>query len=390
MFRRLAVISASLAVAASVAPSSPAAAREPASISVTTWGSGHGRGLSQYGARNRANAGQTYRQIVQHYYPSTRWGSAAGSVRILLSHDTSDDVVVDARSKLEARSLGAHKTWNLPAKAAGRKITRWRITQAGSASVISYRTGSWHQWRRAAGDAQFAAGGRPITLHTPDGTTRYRGTLRSATVGSGRDTVNVVGLDAYLRGVVPQEVPALWPSAAVRAQAVAARTYAAHERAHAPAGRAYDLCDTDQCQVYGGSDAEHPSSDAAVQATAGRIVTYDGAPAFAQFSASNGGYSVDGGLPYLVARSDPFDHGIPGDPHRQTFTGEEVTRHWTGLGDLVSVEVIERDGHGTDDVPEGRATMLRVTGTEGSVDVTGSNFRSYLGLRSTLLEVTMM
>ena len=73
-----------------------------------------------------------------------------------------------------------------------------------------------------------------------------------------RDTVNVVALDTYVKGVVPQEVPALWPTATVRSQAVAARTYAAHERAAAPAGRHYQLCDTAQCQVYGGLSAEQP------------------------------------------------------------------------------------------------------------------------------------
>ncbi|MBI2245629.1 MAG: stage II sporulation protein SpoIID, partial [Nocardioides sp.] len=60
----------------------------------------------------------------------------------------------------------------------------------------------------------------------------------------------------------------------------------------------------------------------------------------------------------------------------------------TGLGDLVSVEVVERDGRGTPEVPGGRATLLRVTGTDRAVDVTGSAFRSYLGLRTTLLEIT--
>lgn len=399
MYRRLAVLATGLATAAAgaltAAPAAHAdstdrAGREPASVTITTWGSGHGKGLSQYGARNRANAGESYRDIVEHYYPGTSWGTDGGRIRILLSGDTSSDVVVGARAGLKAHSLGSRKTWRLPAKRQHRKVKRWRITRKGAASVVSYRTSSWHRWRRAVGDAEFTAGGRPITLFTPAGPARYRGVLRSASVGSGRDTVNVVGLDAYLRGVVPQEVPATWPQAAVQAQAVAARTYASFERADAPAGRAYDLCDTDACQVYGGYDAEHPDSDAAVRSTAGEILTYDGAPAFAQFSASNGGYSVDGGYPYLVAEQDPEDHGIPDDPHSRTFTGEEITRHWTGLGDLVSVEVTERDGNGTDGVPGGRATLLHVTGTEGSVDVTGSAFRSYLGLRSTLLTITQV
>ena len=87
----------------------------------------------------------------------------------------------------------------------------------------------------------------------------YRGALRSATpAGGGRDTVNVVGFDGYLKGVLPKEVVAsTWPVETLRAQAVAARTYAAYERAHVPAGRHYDLCDTAACQVYGGASAEY-------------------------------------------------------------------------------------------------------------------------------------
>ena len=98
------------------------------------------------------------------------------------------------------------------------------------------------------------------------GRAHYRGALRSV----GNNTVNVVRLEHYLRGVVPQEVPALWKPAAVQAQAVAARTYAAFERKASSKGRGYDLCDTAHCQVYGGVDAEHPATTRAIRASATR------------------------------------------------------------------------------------------------------------------------
>ena len=82
-------------------------------------------------------------------------------------------------------------------------------------------------------------------------------------------TVNEVRLENYLRGVVPLEIPASWSLPAVQAQAVAARTYAAYERAH-PRSSAYQLCDTSSCQVYGGYDAEHPAADRAIAATRAR------------------------------------------------------------------------------------------------------------------------
>lgn len=392
MHRRLAVLVSAAALTATTALPARAAVpdperREPASVTITTLGNGHGKGLSQYGARNRAANGQTYRQIVEHYYPNTTWGTATGTIRVLLTDDTSDDVVVGARSGLKARSLGSGKTWTLPAKRKGARIARWKITAAGRRSVVSYlAAGRWTAWRRAGGDAEFTAGGRPMSLYTPRGVAAYRGNLRSATVnGSARNTVNVVKLDVYLQGVIAKEAFASWPADALKSQAVAARTYAVFERGNVPASRSYDLCDTSSCQVYGGYSAEDSRTNAAVRATSGQVLTYDGEPIFAQFSASNGGYSVDGGYPYLVAEEDPFDHGYPDDPHATTFTGDQITRHWTGLGDLVSVEVTERDGNGPNG---GRVTMLRVTGTDGSVTVTGSAFRSYLGLRTTLFTVS--
>jgi SpoIID/LytB domain protein len=210
----------------------------------------------------------------------------------------------------------------------------------------------------------------------------YRGVLRLTDAG----VVNEVDLETYLRGVVAREVPASWPHAAVEAQSVAARTYAVFERGNVSAAREYDLCDTAACQVYKGASGENPDSDAAIRATAGQVLTYEGEPIFAQFSASNGGYSVaDERFPYLVAEWDEFDHGFPEDPQTRTFTGEEITRHWTGLGDLVSVEVTERD---TDGVHEGHVTELRITGTLRSQVTTGSAFARFLGLRSTMFTVS--
>ena len=131
---------------------------------------------------------------------------------------------------------------------------------------MSFKTRRWHDWRVVAGDAQFSAGGRPIRLRTPAGAVQYRGVLRSASPAGSttrRDTVNVLPLDSYLQGVVPQEVPALWHPHAVRAQTIAARTYAAYERAH-PIARHYQICDTGHCQVYGGYSVEHPAANDAV------------------------------------------------------------------------------------------------------------------------------
>jgi len=385
-FRRAVVPIVALLMAATTAPAvaseKQSERRGPATVTFATTGDGHGRGLSQYGARNRANGGQSWKTIVRHYYPGTSWGRVGGKLRIQITADTSRDVVVRPGSGLKAHSLGAHRTWRLPAKVKGKQVRSWKIQPGRNRSKLMFKTGSWHLWRTAKGDAEFSAGGRPIVLVTPSGRSAYRGTLRSVSVnasGSNRDTVNVVPFESYLRGVVAQEVPAEWPRHAVRAQAVAARTYAAYER-RAHRNAAYDLCDTSHCQVYGGADAEHRLSDAAVRATARTVVTYGGKPAFAQFSASNGGWSADGGFPYLPAAEDPYDQGLPTDPATTTVSAADLTRNWDGIGDLVSIEVTGRSG--------GRVTEVTVVGTNFTVRPSGEDLKDWFDLKSTVFQIT--
>ena len=283
----------------------------PMELTVTGEGFGHGIGMSQYGALGRAKAGDSWEQILGFYYPGTSLGGANGKIRVLLTGDTTTDVKVRPRSGLTAQSLGNGRTWKLPARVDGRKVSQWRITPDGSRSQVSAHTNRWHAWKSAKGEAQFTAGGAPITLLTPNGAHDYRGVLRSAVpaTGKGRDTVNIVPLESYVKGVVPSEVPALWPDDAVAAQAVAARTYAVRERAD-NGSRYYDLCDTAHCQVYSGVGGENAAANDDVRRTKGRVLMYAGKPAFAQFSASNGGYTVAGSEPYLVAQEDSED-GYP-------------------------------------------------------------------------------
>ena len=352
-----------------------------ASITVKGHGYGHGHGLSQYGALGAARQGVGYRRIVDFYYPRTKWALAGGAVKVLISADTSSDVVVSARGGLSVRSLASGKSWNLAG--VNRDAKRWRILPVGNRrSEIGYLTGRWHSWRVVAGEAQFAAGGKPMRLHLPGSSVRYRGVLRStAPGGTRRDTVNILPLDSYLKGVLPREVPALWPQQAVRAQAIAARTYAAYERAH-PIARHYQICDTAQCQVYGGRSAEHPGSTRAVEATARRILTSRGKPAFTQFAASSGGWTSAGSFPYLPAKRDPWD-GFSGNPYhswRVRLDDRDLERRWPVIGDLRNIETVGRDGNGQ---WGGRVGTVRLRGSQGRVSVSGDDFPYLMGLRST-------
>lgn len=345
-------------------------------VTLTGHGYGHGHGMSQYGAEGAARQGLTHPDILAFYYPGTTVGRASGPISVLISADTSDDLVVRPRAGLIVRDLRTKQRWTLPANGA----RLWRIV----GKKVSFRTDRWRVWRTLAGDGELAAGGRPVTLVTPAGDRPYRGRLRHATApGGGHDTVNVLPLEAYLRGVVPLEMPATWSPEAVRSQAVAARTYAAYERAHPRATHA-QLCDTTSCQVYGGAAAEHPASDTAIKATAGTVLLDGGEPAFTQFSSSSGGWTSAGSVPYLRAVQDPYD-GWSGNPvHDWTLQlpAARLERAWPRLGDLQVVEVLARDGQGE---WGGRVTSVRLTGSGGSVTVSGDTLRTRLGLRSTYL-----
>ncbi|MDP3892676.1 SpoIID/LytB domain-containing protein, partial [Nocardioides sp.] len=291
-------------------------------------------------------------------------------------------LVVKERPRLKVRDLATKRTRSLPARG-----KRWRLVGlAGGRTRVDISTGKgWSRWRTLKGRGQFQAGGKPITLRTSSGPRPYRGALRSAGASAGakkRDTVNILSLEKYLRGVVPLEIPASWSPAAVRSQAVAARTYAAYELLDAPPSRHYQICDTTACQVYGGQAAEHPGSDAAIRATRKQVLTYGGKPAFTQFSASNGGWSAPGSMPYLVAKKDPYDGWSGNTNHTWSVTvrAAAIEGRWPAIGSFSGATVLARDGHGQ---WGGRVRSIRVTGTKRSIDLTGDEFRFGLGLKST-------
>ena len=350
-----------------------------ATITISGHGYGHGHGMSQYGAEGAARKGRTYRQIVEFYYPGTTWGTSRGRVSVHVSADTTDDLVVRARSGLTVRDTAGGQRTPLPDNGA----SRWRVaTGADGVTRVAYFTRRWHSWKVLKRQGEFYAGGEPVTLVTPSGERAYRGRLRVATTSSGdRVTVNDLMLENYLKGVVPLEIPALWSPAAVRAQAVAARSYASYERNH-PRSSAYQLCDTWSCQVYGGYDAEHPASNRAVDATARQILVSSGEPAFTQFGSSSGGWTAAGSMPYLPAQRDPYDDwsGNPVHSWSVRTDDERIERTWPAIGNLRRLAVTSRDGNGE---WGGRVRSLTITGSTGRVVVSGDTFRSALGLRST-------
>lgn len=353
-------------------------------------GYGHGKGMSQYGAQGAARLGVSHRRIVEFYYPGTSWGTVKGQVAVRISRNTSSDLVVRSRSHLRVRDLAGKQTWMLPSDGTG----IWRLTtNRKNRTVVQSKSGgaAWKRWKVFTGEGQFGAAGRPITLVTSSGDVAYRGRLRAAAPVKGsrvRETVNLLSMENYLRGVVPLEMPASWHPEAVRAQAVAARTYATYERSH-PLAKHYQICDTTQCQVYGGASAEHPLSDAAIKGTAGAILTYGGKPAFTQFGSSNGGWAAAGTMPYQVAKEDPYDgwSGNPVHDWQVKVTRAQIEQAWPALGTLTRINVTSRTGHGE---YGGRVLTVNLVGSDQTLKLTGDQVRIGLGLRSNWFDLSVI
>src|SRR5262249_16952338 len=116
---------------------------------------------------------------------------------------------------------------------------------------------------------------------------------------------------------VPAEVPSTWPAEALKAQAVAARSYALASLASVPAASAYDLYSDTRSEAYGGVAAETPATTAAAEATAREVVLFDGKIAATYFGSSSGGRTVSAAelpghaVPYLASVPDPYDTYAP-------------------------------------------------------------------------------
>lgn len=378
-----------LLVAAGFAvPSTSAKAAVPydSTIRFSGYGFGHGWGMSQYGAYGAALKGLTWQQIIGFYYPGTTLASLPSSqhIRIWLTADNDGNLAVRPTTGLRVRASSGH-TYVVPATAG---TTAWRIVRGAT---------TWQLERQDSSGWKVQATGLPtsnawwsfentssgvVDLVLPSGgVARHRGMVQLVQDGATRRTVNVLPMESYLRGVVPAEMPTSWSAHAVRAQAVAARTYAAKRLRP---GSAYDLCDTTTCQVYKGTAAETAGGDAAISATAHQVVRYGGGFADTLFSSSNGGWTVDGGQPYLPAKADPYDGVAQNQAWTASATTAEISNAF-GVGTVSRLEVVSRDGRGA---LGGRLTGVRIVGSVKTVVVTGDRMRAVFGLRSSMFVFT--
>ncbi len=183
--------------------------------------------------------------------------------------------------------------------------------------------------------------------------------------------INVLSLEEYLRGVVPGEMgPRTFPLLdALKAQAVAARTYAvAHLGDHAQEG--YDLCDSPSCQYYEGAGAEHPLTDRAIRETAGEIVVYQGRPIDAMYHSTCAGHTEDA-VALFPQRAQPYLKGVACRGERTLAAGDGAKAgSWLGPQErLASVGDALAGAVGAPREP--RALAARLSGTHPGAGVTG-------------------
>lgn len=225
-----------------------------------------------------------------------------------------------------------------------------------------------------------SAGGFGDRLISIEGT-RYRGYINLQVVGGNIRVLNHIDIEEYLYGLVPREMPSSFPMEALKAQAVAGRTYAIHNTSkHAKEG--YNICDTTHCQVYGGYDGEKTTTTEAVDETRGMLALYNGETINAQYHSCSGGHTnnaVDvwgGQSPYLLGVKDDYSANSPHNEWNISIDTDilqsKLQANGINIGELQAIELDEVS-------TSGNVNNLILRGSQASKELKGSKFRSIVG-----------
>ncbi|MFM2364855.1 MAG: hypothetical protein RLY79_524 [Actinomycetota bacterium] len=382
-------------------PSAASAAEVPATFAFQGSGYGHGVGMSQIGARAKALAGESATAILQYYYTGTAIETVTDTqiLRINVGHLlTSAKLRSDsngAQLQLFAGDLGETQTAAPLATLASKTSLNLALTN----NLIAISTTRGSKNTAVASGTTFTlrwTGTRylegPVTvlsLNTGNTVNRYRHgqmsfkIIRDKVLGKRIEIINSVRLqDEYLWGI--SEVPSSWPAAALEAQAIASRTYA-----YAKSFKLRAACD---CQLYGtisdqtfagySKESEPKFGElwkAAVNRTAGSIITFAGAPITAYFTSSSGGatetseHAWGTATPYTVSVSDSASVNAVLNPRFATWSREisqSVIAQAFLLPDVVSLNVLSLN-------PAGTVASIQATSSTGLIAILrGETFRS--------------
>ena len=370
-----ALLAVLVAVAAAVAP-----AQAASRLVVRGAGFGHGVGMSQYGAFGFATKGFDHAAILRHYYAGADIGTLAGGgeVRVLLK--TAGRIVFNSAAGVAgARKLDP-----------GQKYVATR----GLDGVITLRSARGRDLGTFASPLAItgAAGGVRVLGTSANGVRdgRYRGNLEVRASALGVSAINAIGIEDYIRGVVAGEMPSGWPQEALRAQAVAARTYAL---ATSKNGDGFDQYADTRSQVYNGIAGETAATDAAVAATTNEIVAFAGKPIATYFFSTSGGRTENvenvfigaAPAPYLTSVEDPYDDASPRHKWVRQMSLRSAQRRLGALvkGSLTRIRVLRRGR-------SPRVVSAQVVGTGGRTSVSGPTLRRKLGLYDTWARFTVI
>jgi stage II sporulation protein D len=361
-----------IAIALCLLAASPAAAAS-SKFTIRGAGFGHGVGMSQYGAYGYALNGASYRDILGHYYTGTAIGKAdvGQRVRVLLQSVRGSASFTGA-TRAGSRTLSPRKIYYVARRGSSVQLRNARGRKMGTYRSLRVTGRGGKVLLRGT-----AANGRSSGV--------YRGAMDfSAGLFSGVNAVNSLPLDTYVRGVVGDESPPSWPLEALKAQAVAARTYALTTMKPTAS---FDVYPDTRSQVYGGVAAEEASTDAAVSQTSGEVVTYNGVPVVTYFFSTSGGRTENventplgnEPRPWLKSVDDPYDTTSP--RHRWGPIKLSLKSAGRKLGGLVKgkfrgIQVVQRG-------VSPRIVEADVVGSKGRTRVTGGTLRARFGLYDT-------
>lgn len=368
--RNLSLLVAFIALAAAAVPFSVAQSAERFTFNGAGWG--HGVGMSQYGARSRAASGHTYTDILQAYYRDVEIATypPPETIRVHLGDVVSTSVTTPGTVEIHQ----------------------------GDEVVATYGPGvdtsiGLVDGNIAFGDTVLAASqDNPVEVSFDEplylgafGHEYFFGKLRIwPDDGEVRIVEFGMAMDSYVKGIA--EMPSSWPAEALKAQAVAARTYAhfvTNARRIDPEWQAgYDISASTLDQNYEGYDAAVSAWTDAVDATANIEMLHGGNPIKAYYSSSNGGSTESAGvvfgtdLPYTFATEDPFDDDDNSwSEWTRTYSAEELS-NWLNRVTESAVGHVESITFEDSSAPSARvdSTPVTIVGSDRTVTLTGRRF----------------
>ena len=229
---------------------------------------------------------------------------------------------------------------------------------------------------------------------------RYRGNIEIDIDKEYRklNVINIIGIEEYLYGVLKKEISPSWPSEALKAQAVAARTFAIFNM-NKYIDKGYNICASTNSQAYGGVNHEDPLTNKAVDETRGIIMVYKGEPINAVYHSDSGGYTEDSEnvwgsfLPYLRSVKSKFEEKVSPPYHTWSYSinekdlTEKLQKKGHKINSIVSIEPVKKS-------ETGRASELVFTADNNKViNMKTNDFRSLIGvdlIRSTFFNIEVI